>query len=117
MKRVMSLIRPVSLLLVGLGAGIIMMMVAQDVQRLERLRHAQEARMSVQAERIMVLEAELAYLSRPETLRRTLTSADPSAVWVHVRGENVQSFAALVGHDAGATATRLAATDGPANIQ
>ncbi len=86
-----SLIR-FGLVFFAIGFGVLVMVVAQDVQRLQR-QHAQlSARIATNAERIHVLEAEWAYRTRPDILIESLRKADPSVEWVPMRGEDMISF-------------------------
>lgn len=72
---------------IGLILGIMVMLIAQDTQRLQREQAAIQARIEANSERLRVLEAEWAYLTRPAYLLKTLQKLEPDAAWQPIRGE------------------------------
>lgn len=76
-------------LFLALGLGVLVMIVAQDTQRLQRKQQATSQEMALGAERLRVLEAEWAYLTRPAYLQQALQKAEPGTQWIPIRGENM----------------------------
>lgn len=94
----------------ALALGVLVMVVAQDAQRLQRQQSALAAKMEANAERLRVLEAEWAYLTRPAALIAALQKAEPDAQWVPIRGESVVTLDRFLGEK---TEPRVAAAVTP----
>jgi hypothetical protein len=76
-------------LFIAILVGVFVMVVAQDVQRLQREHTKLTLRIEANTERLHVLEAEWAYLTRPASLMTALNKAEPDAKWIPIRGEAV----------------------------
>lgn len=88
------------MLFVALGLGVLVMLVAQDTQRLQREQAAIQARIESNTERLRVLEAEWAYLTRPAYLLKTMQTLEPDAGWMPVRGEAMSALDDYTGANA-----------------
>ncbi len=93
----------------ALALGVLVMVVAQDAQRLQRQQSTLSLKMEANAERLRVLEAEWAYLTRPTALIAALQKAEPDAQWVPIRGESVVTLERFLGE----TPPRVAAVTTP----
>ena len=93
----------------ALALGVLVMVVAQDTQRLQRQQSVLLVKMDANAERLRVLEAEWSYLTRPAALIAALQKAEPDAQWVPIRGESVVTLERFLGE----TAPRVAAVTTP----
>lgn len=82
---------------IGLALGVMVMLVAQDTQRLQREQDAIQARIEANTERLRVLEAEWAYLTRPGYLLKTLQKLEPEAGWQPIRGEAMSAMDTYTG--------------------
>lgn len=97
MKKTMKLLFGSGLFIMVALLALAVSVVTQDTQRLQKERRALLVRMDANAERIRVLEAEWAYLTRPDYLLAALRKVEPDAGWQPAKGEAMVSMDDFLG--------------------
>lgn len=92
MTKIRKLLFGYGLFFAAMILGVVVTIVAQDAQRLQKEKETLALQMQINAERIRVLEAEWAYLTRPDHLLATMQRAEPNAGWMPVSGEKMVSM-------------------------
>lgn len=97
MKKFMKILFGSGLFIIVALLALAVSIVAQDTQRLQKEKKQIIAQMEMNEERIRVLEAEWAYLTRSDYLLAALQKVEPDAGWGPSKGEMMVSIDDFLG--------------------